>query len=78
MAAMDRHSLTLDPMGIYIFVNSSETPEPILTKLYWNLHWMVLYKICVRFCRAPTNMAAMARHSLTLDPLGILHFRQLL
>ena len=58
----------------YVFVNSSETASLIFTKLWWNVPMIVLFKICVGFCRAPFNMADMARHSLTLDPLGILRF----
>ena len=64
--------------AFYIFINSSETAGPILTKLWWKVSMIVLFKICVRFCRAPSNMAAMARHNLTLDPMGIFHFCQLL
>ena len=79
MATIARHILTLDPMGIlHFFINSSDTARPILTRLKWNVYFMVLFKSYVRFCRGPSSMAAMARHSLTLDPMGILHFCQLL
>ena len=37
---------------------------------------IIRFKICVGFCWAPFNMAVMNRHSFTLDPMGILHFRQ--
>ena len=44
----------------YVFFNSSETPSLILTKLWWNVLMIVLFTICVGFCRAPFNMAPMA------------------
>ena len=37
---------------------------------------IVFFKIRVEFCRPLFNMATMAPHSLTLDPMGILRFRQ--
>ena len=55
MAAM---ALTLREFDV--FVDSSETASLILIKFWWNVSMIVLFKICVGFCRAPFNMAAMA------------------
>ena len=44
---------------------SSETTEPISTKLYWNDSWVVLFQNCVRHFRTPTKMAATAELNLT-------------
>jgi len=30
----------------------SETIETFESKLGWNMHWMVLYKMCVFMCRS--------------------------
>ena len=37
---------------------SSETTEAITTKLCWNDSWMAPFRICVRWSRLPTKMAA--------------------
>ena len=74
MAAMGGLSLTLSLWRFYIFVNSSETAKPISSKFWWNSPLVVLFENCVRLCQAASNMVAMARHSLTLDPMGILTF----
>ena len=37
---------------------SSETTEPISTKLCWNDSWMAPFQNCVRWSRLPTKMAA--------------------
>ena len=74
MAAMVVLSLTLSLWRFYIYVNLSGTSKPILIKFWWNGRLVVPFKRFVRFCRMPSNMAAMARHSLTLDPMGILTF----
>ena len=37
---------------------SSETTEPIATKLLWNDPWMSPFQNCVRWSRLPTKMAA--------------------
>ena len=37
---------------------SSETTEPISTKLCWNDSWVILFQICVRHFRTTTKMAA--------------------
>ena len=44
---------------------SSETTEPISTKLCWDDSWVVLFQICVRHFRTPTKMAATAELNLT-------------
>jgi hypothetical protein len=36
---------------------SSETTEPISTKLWWNDPWMAPFRNCVRCSRFPTKMA---------------------
>jgi hypothetical protein len=38
------HRLTLDPMGKCSNAFFSETTNMIKTRLYMNVHWMVLYK----------------------------------
>jgi hypothetical protein len=52
---------------------SSETTEPISTKLCWNDSWVVLFQSCVRHFRTSTNMAATAELNLTWDPMGNSH-----
>ena len=37
---------------------STETTEPISTKLCWNDSWMAPFQNCVRWSRLPTKMAA--------------------
>ena len=44
---------------------SSETTEPISTKLCWNDSWVVLFENCVRHFRTPTKMAATVELNLT-------------
>jgi hypothetical protein len=44
---------------------SSETAEPISTKLCWDDYWVVLFQNCVRHFRTPTKMAATAELNLT-------------
>ena len=48
----------------------SETTNIIKAKLYMNVHWMVLYKLCVFCSGMKFKMAATAGLSLTLDPMG--------
>ena len=43
---------------------SSETTEPISTKLCWNDSWVVLFQNCVRHFRTPTKMATTAKLNL--------------
>jgi hypothetical protein len=44
---------------------SSETTEPISTKLCWNDPWVVLFQNCVWHFRPPIKMAATAELNLT-------------
>ena len=44
---------------------SSETTEPISTKLCWNDSWVVPFQNCVWHFRPPTKMAATAELNLT-------------
>ena len=64
------HRLTLDPMGKCSNAFFSETTNIIKAKLYMNVHWMVLYKLCVFCSDIKFKMAATAGLSLTLDPMG--------
>ena len=48
----------------------SETTNMIKAKLYMNVHWMVLYKLCVFCSDMKFKMAVTAGLSLTLDPMG--------
>ena len=70
MAATAIHRLTLDPMGKCSNAFFSETTNMIRAKLYMNVHWMVLYKLYVFCSDMKFKMAATARLSLTLDPMG--------
>jgi hypothetical protein len=45
----------------------SETTNMIKAKLYMNVHWIVLYKLCVFCSDMKFKMAATAGLSLTLD-----------
>ena len=70
MATTAGHRLTLDPMGKCSNAFFSETTNMIKAKLYMNVHWMVLYKLCVFCSDMKFKMAATAGLSLTLDPMG--------
>ena len=70
MAATAGHRLTLDPMGKCSNAFFSETTNMITAKLYMNVHWMVLYKICVLYADRKSKMATTAIHRLTLNPMG--------
>ena len=70
MAAIAGHRLTLDPMGKCSNAFFSETTNIIKSKLYMNVHWMVLYKLYVFCSGMKFKMAATAGLSLTLDPMG--------
>jgi hypothetical protein len=67
MAATAGNRLTFDPMGKCSNAFFSETTNMIKTKLYMNVHWMVLYKLCsdMKF-----KMAVTAGLSITLDLMG--------
>ena len=70
MATTAGHRLTLDTMGKCSNAFFSETTNIIKAKLYMNVHWMVLYKLCVFCSDKKFKMAANAGLSLTLDPMG--------
>ena len=70
MPATAIHRLTLDPKGKCLNAFYSETTNMIKAKLYMNVHWMVLYKICVFCSDMKFKMAATAGLGLTLDPMG--------
>ena len=70
MATTAGHRLTLDPMGKCSNAFFSETTNMIKAKLYMNVHWMVLYNLKVFCSDMKFKMAATARLSLTLDPMG--------
>jgi hypothetical protein len=58
----------LEKRGDEIYIKkifSSETTEPISTKLCWNDSWVVLFQNCIRHFRTPTKMAATAELNLT-------------
>jgi hypothetical protein len=70
MATTAIHRLTLDPMGKCSNAFFSEITNMIKAKLCMNVHWMVLYKLCVFCSDMKFKMAATAGLSLTLDPMG--------
>ena len=53
---------------------SSETTEPISTKLCWNDSWMAPFQICIRWSRLPTKMAA----KLKIGKKGVWNLKNLL
>jgi hypothetical protein len=60
-------------LALIIFVVSEKKAFehfPIESKLYMNVHWMVLYKLNVFCSDMKFKMAATAGLSLTLDPMG--------
>jgi hypothetical protein len=52
----------MDPMGKCSNAIFSETTNMIKAKLYMNVHWMVIYKICVFGADQKSNMAARAHN----------------
>ena len=52
---------------------SSETTEPISTKLCWNDSWMAPLQKCVRWSRLPTKMAAKLKIEKRGDEILIVH-----
>jgi hypothetical protein len=64
------HKLTLVTMGKCSNAFFSETTNTIKTKLYMNVHWMILYKLYVFCFDMKFKMAATAGLNLTLDPTG--------
>jgi hypothetical protein len=73
MAATAGHILTLDLMGKCSNASFSETTNRIKAKLNMNVHWMVLYKVCVFYADQKSKMATTAGYRLTLDPMGKYH-----
>ena len=70
MTATAGHRLTLVPMVKCSNAFFSETTNMIKSKLYMNVHWMVLYNL-KDFCSdMKFKMAVTAELSLTLDPMG--------
>jgi hypothetical protein len=70
MATTAIHKLTLNPMGKCSNAFFSETTNMIKAKLYMNVHWMVLYKLCVFCSDMKFKMAATTGRNLSLDPMG--------
>jgi hypothetical protein len=56
MATIAIHRLTLDPLGKCSNAFFSETTNIIKAKLYMNVHWMVLYKLCVFYVDRNSKM----------------------
>ena len=54
-------------------ISSSETTEPISTKLCWNDSWMAPFQNCVRRSRLPTKMAAKLKIEKRGDEILIVH-----
>ena len=52
---------------------SSETTEPISTKLCWNDSWMAPFQNCVRWSRLPTKMATKLKIEKRGDEILIVH-----
>ena len=52
---------------------SSETTEPISTKLCWNDSWKAPFQNCFRWSRLPTKMAAKLKIEKRGDEILIVH-----
>ena len=64
----------LEKRGMKLKKNfSSETTEPISTKLGWNDSWMAPFQNCVRWSRLPTKMAAKLKIEKRGDKILIVH-----
>jgi hypothetical protein len=50
------------PLAFHIYIFFSETAEQKSAKLARNVHWMVLYQICVFGADLKSNMAARAHN----------------
>jgi hypothetical protein len=50
------------PLSFHIYLFFSEAAKQISTKLAVNVHWMVLYQICVFGVDRKFNMAARANN----------------
>jgi hypothetical protein len=55
---MGKRPSSIRPLAFHIYIFFSETAEQISTKLARNVHWMVLYQICVFGVDLKSNMAA--------------------
>ena len=73
MAATAIHRLTLDPMGKCSNAFFSETTNMIKAKLYMNVQWMVLYKLCVFYVDRNSKMTTTAGHSFYIGPIGFFY-----
>ena len=60
MWAFSHHLASVRPSSVHNYktIFSSETAQPILTKLWWDGPWVVLFQNCVRRPRPPNKMAA--------------------
>jgi hypothetical protein len=58
---MGKRPSSVRPLAFHIYI-FSETAEQISTKLARNVHWMVLYQICVFGADLKSNMAARAHN----------------
>ena len=54
---------------------SSETTEPISTKLFWNDPWMIPFQICVRQRRLLSKMAAITKNRNFFKWPKLLYFK---
>jgi hypothetical protein len=54
---------------------SSETTEPISTKLCWNDPWVVPFQSCVRQCRPVSKMAAITKNKMFFKWPKLLYFK---
>ena len=70
MAATAGHRLTLDPMGKCSNAFFSEITNMITSKLYMNVHWLILYNLKVFCSDMKFKMAATTGLSLTMNPMG--------
>ena len=70
MATTAIDKLTLDPIGKCSNAFFSEITNMIKSKLYMNVHWMVLYTFDLFCSDMKFKMAATAGLSFTLDPMG--------
>jgi hypothetical protein len=59
---MGKRPSSVRPLAFHIYIFFSETAEQISTKLARNVHWMVLYQICVFGADLKSNMAARAHN----------------
>jgi hypothetical protein len=59
---MGKRPLSVRPLAFHIYLFFSEAAKQISTKLAVNVHWMVLYQICVFGVDRKFNMAARANN----------------